>query len=151
VPEKTCLMMFGTLAKVQHYIRTTYGDSKAVYSCIETPLQGVYQGKGTGPYIWLLVSIPIINMLKTAGFSFKVRTVISKDEFSFVCSTFVDDSDVVHSTMEEFNTHVDELVSKMQQVVDMWEGGPRATGFSFTLFLNATDGDTPAEKNAQVI
>ncbi len=100
VPKKICLMMFGTLAKVKHYIRTTYGDSTTSYSCIEIPFQGIYQGNGAGPGIWLLVSIPIINMLKTAGFGFRVCTVISRDEFSFVCYTFVDDSDVVHSCLE---------------------------------------------------
>jgi hypothetical protein len=63
VPEKFCLMMFGTLTKVKHYIRTTYGDLTTLYSCIELPFQGIYQGNGTGPGIWLLVSIPIINTL----------------------------------------------------------------------------------------
>jgi hypothetical protein len=127
VPKQTCMMMFGTLAKVKHYIRTTYGDSSNAYSCIEIPFQGVYQGNGAGPGIWLLVSIPIINMLKSAGFGFTVRTVISGDEFSFVCYTFVDDSDVVHSSTDD-DPYTSDLVSEMQQVVDMWEGGLRASG-----------------------
>jgi hypothetical protein len=90
VPKKIGLMMFGTLAKVKHYryIRTTYEDSTTSYSCIEIPFQGIYKGNGAGPGIWLLVSIPIINMLKTASFGFRVRTVISGDAFSFVCYTF---------------------------------------------------------------
>jgi hypothetical protein len=128
VQQETCLMMFGTLAKVQHYIRTNYGDSEQAYSCIEIPFQGIYQGNGAGPGIWLLVSIPIINMLKTAGFGFTVRTVISQDTFSFVCYTFVDDSDVVHSSMDDSSSDTDELVHEMQQVVDTWEGGLRASG-----------------------
>jgi hypothetical protein len=129
VPKKICLMMFGTLAKVKHYIRTTYGDSTTSYSCIEIPFQGIYQGNGAGPGIWLLVSIPIINMLKTAGFGFRVRTVISGDEFSFVCYTFVDDSDVVHSCLDTNNSDdTANLVSEMQQAVDTWEGGLRASG-----------------------
>lgn len=133
VTKETCLMMFGTLAKAQHYIRTTYGDSDHSYSCIEIPFQGIYQGNGAGPGIWLLVSIPIINMLKTAGFGFKVRTVISGDAFSFVCYTFVDDSDVVHSLTDtglpdDTSTDTAALVAEMQQVVDTWEGGLRASG-----------------------
>jgi hypothetical protein len=128
VSKETCLMMFGTLAKVQHYIRTTYGDSDSSYTCIEIPFQGCYQGNGAGPGIWLLVSIPIINMLKTAGFGFSVRTVLSQEEFSFVCYTFVDDSDVVHSTMEPYTSDIEDLVVEMQQVVDTWEGGLRASG-----------------------
>ena len=128
VPQEICLMMLGTLAKVEHYIRTNYGDSATSYSCIEIPFQGIYQGNGAGPGIWLLVSIPIINMLKTAGFGFKVRTVISGNEFSFVCYTFVDDSDVVHSTMDGTDDDTSELVQEMQEVVDTWEGGLRASG-----------------------
>jgi hypothetical protein len=130
VTKQTCLMMFGTLAEAQHYIRTTYGDSDTAYTCIEIPFQGINQGNGAGPGIWLLVSIPIINMLKTAGFGFKVRTVISGNNFSFVCYTFVDDSDVVHSMNETTNTTSTEkeLVTEMQQVVDTWEGGLRASG-----------------------
>jgi hypothetical protein len=42
---------------------------------MEIPFQGINQGNRAGPGIWLLVSIPIINMLKSAGFGFKVRTV----------------------------------------------------------------------------
>ena len=133
VSKKTCLMMFGTLTQAKHYIRTNYGDSDKAYSCIEIPFQGIYQGNGAGPGIWLLVSIPIINMLKTAGFGFNVRTVISGDSFSFVCYTFVDDSDVVHSLQDTNTTNDTEmgttkLVKDMQKVVDTWEGGLRASG-----------------------
>ncbi len=129
VPQEICTMMLGTLAKVEHHIRTTYGDSTTAYSCIEIPFQGIYQGNGAGPGIWLLVSIPIINMLKTAGFGFQVRTVISESEFSFVCYTFVDDSDVVHSTREDILDETSEqLVHEMQEVVNTWEGGLRASG-----------------------
>ena len=124
--------MFGTLAQAQHYIRTNYGDSDQAYSCIEIPFQGINQGNGAGPGIWLLVSIPIINMLKAEGFGFKVRTVISKEKFSFVCYTFVDDSDVVHSLSENDMTETAEettaLATEMQKVVDTWEGGLRASG-----------------------
>jgi hypothetical protein len=42
VPKKVCLMMFGTLAKVKHYIRTTYGDYTTSYSCIELPFQAPF-------------------------------------------------------------------------------------------------------------
>ena len=62
VSKETCKMMFGTLAQVEHYVRTNFGDSNTSYACFEIPFQGVYQGNGEGPGIWMLVSIPIINM-----------------------------------------------------------------------------------------
>jgi hypothetical protein len=68
-------------------------------------------------------------MLKTAGFGFRERTVISRGEFFFVCYTFVEDIDVVHSCLD---TKVAEdtanLVAKRQQAAGTWEGGLRAFG-----------------------
>jgi hypothetical protein len=119
-------MMFGTLAQVDHYVRTNYGDSSTSYACFEIPFQGVYQGNGAGPGIWMLVSIPIINMLKEAGFGFKVTNVMSHEHFSFVCYAFVDDTDLVHSSTSDLG--LTELIHEMQEVVDTWEGGLRASG-----------------------
>jgi hypothetical protein len=121
-------MMFGMLAKGKHYIRTTYGDSSTAYSCVEIPFKGVYQGNGAGPGIWLLVSIPIINMLKGAGFGFTLRTVMSGDELSFVCYTFVDDSDVVHSSDSNNDSDTSDLIAEMQEVVNTLEGSLHASG-----------------------
>ena len=101
VSKETCKMMFGTLAEVEHYVRTNFGDSATSYACVEIPFQGVLQGNGAGPGIWLLVSIPIINMLKKAGFGFKVINVMTKEKFSFVCYAFVDDTDLVHASDED--------------------------------------------------
>lgn len=81
-----------------------------------------------------IISIPIINMLKASGFGFNVTNVLSNKTFSFVCYTFVDGTDLVHSlsASPSYNTNVDEmvqeLVQEMQEVVDTWEGGLRASG-----------------------
>jgi hypothetical protein len=126
VPKETCQMMFSTLTQVEHYVRTNFGDSAESYSCVEIPFQGVLQGNGAGPGIWLLMSIPIINMLKKAGFGFKVLNAITNESFSFVCYAFFDDTDLVHSSSADIG--ITELVSEMQAVVDTWEGGLRASG-----------------------
>ena len=124
--EETCHVMIGTLEQVKHYVRTTYGDSTTSYQGIEIPFQGIGQGNGAGPAIWLIVSVPIINMLKTAGFGLRMRTPISKDEFEFVCYTFVDDTDLVHSPSADISSP--QLIVEMQQVLNHWEGGLRASG-----------------------
>ena len=126
VTKQTCFMMLGTLAQAKYYIQTTYGDSTTSYSCIEIPFQGLNQGNGTGPGIWMLVSIPIINMLKARGFGFKVANAMSQDQLSFVCHAFVDDTDLVHASDQDIV--LDGLVDEMQSVVDTWEGGLRASG-----------------------
>ena len=74
----------------------------------------------------MLVSIPIINMLKAAGFGFKVNNVMSHETFSLVCYAFVDDTDLVHSSID--NLGLDALINEMQEVVNTWEGGLRASG-----------------------
>jgi hypothetical protein len=64
----------------------------------------------------MLVSIPIINMLKASGFGFQVINAISKERFSFVCYAFVDDTDLVHASelaRGEFDLEVDKLVTEM--------------------------------------
>jgi hypothetical protein len=74
----------------------------------------------------MLVSIPIINMLKAQGFGFKIINAMSKERFSFVCYAFVDDTDLVHSSTPDLE--VCEMMDEMQDVVDTWEGGLRASG-----------------------
>ena len=124
-PE-TCHVMIGTLQQVQHHVRTTYGDSASSYCGIEIPIHGIGQGNGAGPAIWLVVSIPIINMLKTQGFGFIMQTPITRQDFSFVCYTFVDDTDLAHSPTD--TTTAQQIITDMQQILEHWEGGLRATG-----------------------
>jgi hypothetical protein len=61
IDENTCRVMFGSLQQMQHYVKTAYGLSKTSYGCIEIPLQGVLQGNGAGPAIWLLTSIAKVS------------------------------------------------------------------------------------------
>ena len=79
----------------------------------------------------MLVSIPIINLLKAAGFGFKVTHVMSHEHFSFVCYTFVDDTNLVHSSTSDLG--LTELIHEMQEVVGTWEGGLRASGGALVL------------------
>ena len=79
----------------------------------------------------MLVSIPIINILKEAGFGFKVTNVMTKEKFSFVCYALVDDTDLVHASDTDSPTDdfgMADLVTEMQSVVNTWEGGLRASG-----------------------
>jgi hypothetical protein len=68
VHHRTCQVMLGTLHQMRHHIKTAYGISPQNYGYIRQPLQGVLQGNGAGPAIWLLISIPLIKMLRTQGF-----------------------------------------------------------------------------------
>ena len=124
VAPESCRLLFGTLEQVQHFVRTTYGDSASHYGGIRLrPLQGIGQGNGAGPAIWLIITIPLINMLREAGFGFRSLSAISGETGYFVCYTFVDDTDLVHS-----NPVSTQLIPELQQMLNIWEGGLHATG-----------------------
>ena len=125
--KEPCYLMLGSLEELQHHIRTVYGDSETSYTGLALPFQGIFQGNGAGPTIWLVVSVPIIEMLKAQGFGLKATTAITKDHFELVCYTFVDDTDLIH-TLPEGNSDTELLVTEMQSMLDHWEGGIRASG-----------------------
>ena len=83
--------------QMRHHIKTAYGISPQHYGCIQLPLQGVLQGNGAGPAIWMLISIPLINMLCTQGFGFKSTNVLSDESYHFTCYTYVNDSGLIHN------------------------------------------------------
>jgi hypothetical protein len=79
--------MLGTLQQMQHYVKTAYGTSSTSYGCIQIPLQGVLQGNGAGPAIWMLMSIPLIQMLRTQGFGFRSCNLLTDETYYFACYT----------------------------------------------------------------
>jgi hypothetical protein len=111
---------------MQHSVKTAYGISDTSYGCIEIPLQRVLQGNGAGPSIWLLTSIPIINMLRRQGFGFKSSNLLSEENYHFACYTYVDDTDLIHNGNR--HTTPAQVFNEMQRMLDHWEGGLRATG-----------------------
>jgi hypothetical protein len=51
----------------------------------------------------------------------------SKKLISFVCYAFVDDTDLVHTAKDDL-TRGPKVLEEMQQAIDHWEGGLKATG-----------------------
>jgi hypothetical protein len=116
-----------TLQQLQHHIRTAFGDSEDFYEAsLGQPLQGVVQGNGGGPTGWGSVSTPVINMMRSAGYGFQHWTAISKQILNIVCFAFVDDADLPHTSDTEATG--EQIIEEMQDVLDTWEGGIKATG-----------------------
>ncbi len=127
-PKEPIQSMFLALQKAAHRIRTAFGVSDKKYGDdLKEPLQGLGQGNGCGPAGWAIVSTPIINMMRALGFGATFFTAMSVQLITFVCYAFVDDTDVVH-TAQDVNTTGQDILIQMQQVIDHWEGGLRATG-----------------------
>ena len=121
--------MFDTIQNMKHYVRTSYGDS------VETiggpkwtiPVHGVGQGNGAGPAIWAAVSTPVLNMMRSEGFGTFFQTALTGEEISFVGYAFVDDTDLCETACHTDST-AKEVATRMQQALECWEGGIRATG-----------------------
>jgi hypothetical protein len=125
-PTQPIISMFQTIQELSHHTRTVVGESQTGYKSNSTiPIQGVGQGNGAGPQIWAVVSTRFLNMLRNKGLGAKFRSAISGDSRTLVGYAFVDDTDLVTS---EPQGSKDEIITKMQDSLDTWEGGLRATG-----------------------
>jgi hypothetical protein len=119
--------MLSTLHQMRNHIKTTYGVPDENYGCIQLPLQGVLQGNGAGPATWMLISIMLINMLCTQGFGFKSTNILSNAKYHFACYTsYVDNTNLIHNGTP--TSTPPQIIAKMQQMLDHWEGGLWATG-----------------------
>jgi hypothetical protein len=129
MPLAPIISMLTTLQNLTHYVRTAFGDSDAGYGGPNQPIpmQGLGQGNGAGPAGWIAVSTPLIEMMRAEGFGFSDWMAISKRVVEFVCYSFIDDTDLVHTSPNPDARGRDVLL-EMQNVLDHWEGGIRATG-----------------------
>jgi hypothetical protein len=127
VQGNTYRVIFGTLQQMKHFVKTAYGTSQQSYGTIHIPLQGVLQGNEAGPAIWLLISSPLRNMLRTHGFGFTSSNILSDESYAFACYTYVvDDTDLKHNG--DHDTTPNQIIPDMQGVLDHWASGLRATG-----------------------
>lgn len=127
-PREAINSCIDTLQNLHHHIRTAFGDSKDSYTGTEDqPLQGLVQGYGPAPAGWVLVSSPIINMMKNAGYGYKAWSAINAEVMQMVCFSFVDDTTLA-STLEDGNNNLDELIEHTQNALNAWQGGLMATG-----------------------
>ena len=126
VAAPTCKVMFGTLSKLQHYVSTAYGVSNTPYGAIQFPLQGIGQGNGAGPAIWLVITIPLINMLRRRGYGFQSISPITHHRCHLACFTYVDDTDTIHAPVG--HSTYQQVTSGLQEAINIWAGGLRATG-----------------------
>jgi hypothetical protein len=111
---------------MQHYVKTAYGTSNTSYGSLHIPLQGALQGNGAGSTIRMLISAPLINMLRTQGFGFKSSNLLSDESYHFACYTYVDHTELIHNGNAD--TTPSAMVADMQRMLDHWAGGLRATG-----------------------
>ena len=75
MPYPPLRMMFAALADMEYMVRTKFGDSSTTRSSTaDCPFQGVFQGNGTGPAIWLLVSLTLVLFMHEIGQACRLRS-----------------------------------------------------------------------------
>ena len=120
--------MLEPIRKLNHVIRTAYGDSNCTYGGEdwERDPSGICQGNGAGPAIWALVSSPLLDMLRDAGYGAKLHSAIGEQLLHLSGFAFVDDADTIQSgTLGE---DTEDVLAKAQAELDLWESGIRSTG-----------------------
>ena len=119
-----------SIQNMHHHIRTSYGDSPFTLHCNGSlvPFQGELQGNRAAPAIWVIISTTLLNMLQAAGNGAKFITPISKTSNLIVAFAFVDDTDLISFNISGHNTTCNEVMESLQQSIDHWEGGLKATG-----------------------
>ena len=124
-PLVDCL--FTTLQHSIHQVRTGFGDSTICYGGSQwiIPLHGIGQGNGAGPAIWVVISTPLLNLLRKKGYGCELVDPISGKHYKLVGYAFIDDTDIIESKP----SYVDSIQTSqtLQQAMDVWEGSLNAT------------------------
>jgi hypothetical protein len=130
VPLPPVKCMLQSIQNMKHHIRTSFGDSRLTMSNngILIPFQGALQGDGASPATWVIISTPLLNMLQEAGNSGYFIEPISKTLSHFVGYAFVDNTDLIQFDARDQNMSTEEVMDKMQDAINRWEGGLKATG-----------------------
>jgi hypothetical protein len=130
IPAPPIECMLRCIQTMDHHIRTTHGDSNITYSSKDTPIpfQGVLQGNGASPSIWVAVSTPLLNMMRQANHGMHIQSAITQQQSNIVAFAFVDDTDLVQGQMGGVNITTEEVMQEMQEAILRWEGGLKATG-----------------------
>ena len=128
VSKSAAETMLSTIQDLRHYIRTTFGDSaihldpKDVYDLVH----GIGQGNAAGPAIWVAISSVLLDILREKNLGAKFTSAILKECRQVVGFALVDDTDLI--TSRRTGESINDVLKRMQQSVDLWEGTLRATG-----------------------
>ena len=128
VRKETIISMLEPIRRMTHRIRTAYGDSFMSYGGEdwERDPHGILQGNGAGPAIWALVSSPLLEILRNAGFGASLYSAIGREFFNMCGFAFVDDADIVQTGL--LFQRPEEVMRKAQTELKLWEELIKATG-----------------------
>ena len=116
LPQNIINASFNTIKDMQHHVRTAFGVSKLSYDRGDEYLHGILQGNGAGPCIWVMLSSPLLDKMKSDGFGVTIE-VPNQEPLQVVGFAFVDDVDLIQALPEE------EPIQILQEELDNWKQG----------------------------
>ena len=98
-PKEPLQSMFETIQELDHFIRTSFGDSDSSYSGRDksVPIQTIGQGNGCGPQLWAAVSTALLNLMRHEGHGSRFIAALTREIARIVGFAFVDDADLMES------------------------------------------------------
>jgi hypothetical protein len=104
------LSLFLTIQMMQFFLHTAFGNSTIFYTGINgsIPFQGIYQGNGGSPSLFLCISIVLVKALHTNGHIAVFVVAISSVQTQFSSMLHVDDASLINHAL-----HPDEPVSQV--------------------------------------
>ena len=121
-----CMLL--AVQRMEHRVRTGYGDSNYTYgNDREHPLQGGGQGNGASLPLWLAISCIILSMLESEVIGVQVRTAITLQLVTFIAIMYVDDTDIMLSTLHD-NESLQDVFTRTLTAVTIWQEAIRVSG-----------------------
>ena len=109
------------------FLRTLFGISQHFYSgSDEQPFQGMVQGNGAAPPVWLIISIFLVRYLYSKRVVSHLMIPISGLVVALAALIYVDDTDLY--VFNDSNSSAEEVVNKAQVLVDTWHAVLQLTG-----------------------
>ena len=127
VPKAIMQTIFSAVQQMKMRVRTAFGESTEWYGGNpETPFQGLCQGNGCGPAVWLVVSMFVVRFLKLKGRVSRVWSALSGLATEILGLMFVDDSDLVH--FAEGHEAPGQVADDLNTTVQCWQKGLAISG-----------------------
>jgi hypothetical protein len=131
IQESEVKFMTSTLQDMKHTIHTAFGDSTDSYGGAawtrQLPPQGIDQGNGIGPTVWLIISSILLDIMRQLGYGAFYKAALSGDTLEIAGFSYVDDTDLTQSQTPTVTT-AEEVLETIQEGLDTWEGLVKASG-----------------------
>ena len=88
--------------------------------------QGIFQGIGSGPTIWVTIIAPPIEMILGAGHGIKFEANLSLYKDILVGFVFVDNTEIMEVDLTRTEINIEDIYISMYTTINICKGGPKS-------------------------